>query len=298
MSHKGPWVAGKPVAVGSGAMIETAAWLLERLPALGVVVPQGSRLYLARKLIDRVHNRKIVLKVDDTDVLRAVSDAHRTLTEYYIIVRAIQSRRALIDAHLREKLTLMLGGAELESSDSNSLHRDIQFELYVLAMFIMGGATVELGEPDLRLLFGSDFVGVAVKRLSSPKQLEKRVAEAADQIETRREKGFIAVNLDRFVMDMGGPKPDEDVSDRGKEFEERITHLTALTPRLADRPLVLGSMNLGHSAHWSFEGETPRYSEANFRQVLRFASSAAEREQAEEYFDTLSARIDNALRLL
>lgn len=293
-----PWYAGPGVGVGSGGMVRTADWLLDQLPRLGVSVPKGSRLYLARKLISQIHERKVVVDPSTELLLQRVTDAQRTLTEYYLIVRAVRHRPKILKPLLRLKLAQMLGGSEIELSDSNTLARDTQFELFVLSLFLMGGATIDLGEPDLRLLFGRDTVGIAVKRLSSKKQLEKRVFEAAEQIESRHDRGFIAVNIDRFVTEVGGPRPDESVAERGLRYNDSIGDLHALMPQFENRSSIMGVMNFGFSCDWIFGEEVPRYSGSFFRQILRFTDSPDEKEHAERYFGTLGARISNELRQL
>jgi hypothetical protein len=292
------WKAGQPVRPGSGAMVESADWVIRSLPKIGVNVSAGSRLLLARRLLGRVHARDIKLDPGDLPTLKRVADAQRTVTEFFIILRAMQNRRVPLISELLDKLTLMLGGSDLEDSDTKSLARDTQFELYVMAQFIMGGATVKLGEPDLRLLFGTDMIGVAIKRLSSRKQLRKRVLDAADQIESRGGRGFIAVNLDRFVSSVGGPTEAESLENRGREYNKNIAELHELLPLFAERPQILGILNFGFSAHWDFNGEIPRHSAGFFRQVLRFTDSQEEIDHANRYFETLSARIQNELQQL
>lgn len=294
----GPWKAGKPVSPGSGAMVESADWIIKTLPQLGVSIPGGSRLILARKLIAQVHERQVRLDPEAIDVLKKVADAQRTVAEFFIILRAMQNRRIPVTPDLLDKLSIMLGGSEIEDRDTRTLARDTQFELYVMAQFIMGGATVHFGEPDLRLLFGEEMVGVAIKRLSSRKQLKKRVLDAADQIESRNDRGFIAVNLDRFVTSVRGPEQTESLEDRGREYNRSIAELHELLPLFSERPKILGVVNFGFTAHWEFDRDIPRYSGGFFRQILRFTDSPEQIEHARQYFETLSARIQNEIQHL
>jgi hypothetical protein len=166
----------------------------------------------------------------------------------------------------------------------------------VYALLLMGGTTVRIAEPDLRFQYGTEEVGIAAKRLSSPKQLLKRVLAAAKQIERNGDRGFIAVNVDRFVVDMGGPRHAENVIDRGRRYGEKVSPLDGLARRFADRPQVLGIMNFGYSYHWEFDGPIPRYSAGFFRQTVRFSDTEADVQLAETFFAALAARIENALR--
>jgi hypothetical protein len=292
---KGPWKAGPAIRSGSLAMLETADWLLAQLPRMSVPVPPGSRLLLARRLIDQVQQRILAPDASDEALLRRIADAHRTISEFYIIIRAIRSRPAMWNGALRNKVSAMMGGHEFEAQDSNCIPRNTQFELYVLALFIMGGATVSLEEPDLRLLYGAEQVGVSVKRLRSPKQLRRRVMEAANQIESHGLRGFVAVNYDLFTVGVGGPEDLEDIAERGRRFEEALSPVYALTHAFAERPSVMGLMNFGYSAHWENNQIPPRFSFGFFRQTLRFTETPAEIALAEDFFGGLGARIENAL---
>jgi hypothetical protein len=296
------WSAGEPFGVGSSGMVRTGEWLVEKLPSLGVTVPAGSRLQLARKLITAVDHRRIRVRADDAKILRRVEDAQRTLTEYYIITRALVNRPNRVTPAVREKLNVMLGGAESPMDDRRSLARDTQFEMYVFAQLLMGGTDVRIGEPDMQFHYGTETVGLAAKRLSSPKQLERRVLDAADQIEKeggdRPNRGFVAANLDVFVVDVGGPKNEEDLQERGRRINEALAPVHALDHHFEFRTKILGVMTFGHSAHWDFSGQTPRYSAGFIRQVKRFTDNDRDAAFAQVFFDGLSARINNELAQL
>lgn len=297
---KGSWSAREAIRTGSAAMIDTADWVLTRLPEMGVPIPHSSRLPAARALIARIQAEYEVSGSTNADSSRQeeIAEAHRTIVEFYLIVRAIRSRRALWDAELRRKVVTMLGGHVLEGQDTNPIHRNTQFEMYVLAMLLMGRATIRLGEPDLVLRYGLADVGIAIKRLRSPKQLRRRVLEAADQIETSGRPGFIAVNYDLYASDVGGPREVEDVANRGVRLEKALSPVYQLMGEFENRPAVLGLMNFAYSVHWENDANPPRIASAFFRQVIRFSDSPADVSLAGEFFGTLGARIDNALREL
>lgn len=233
------WGSRAALNVGSGRMIETADWLITTLQHMGVSVLPSARLFAARRLIQDVDSFKTLLHSEEPAILRRVAEAQRTLTEFYIVVRAIESRPSILDASFLAKLQQMMGGAESAEDDKKSLARDTQFELYVLAQFLMGGATVSLGEPDVRFDFGRENVGVAVKRLSSNKRLENRLRAGARQIEDGAGRGFVAINLDPFVSGTGAPRFAEKIAERGAAFNRNIAPLHTLLPLFAHKHNVL-----------------------------------------------------------
>jgi hypothetical protein len=89
-------------------MVATADWLLAALPQMGVTVPPSGRLFAARRLIQDVHSFKVRLCAEDPATLGRVAEAQRTLTEFYIIARAIESRPSALDEICRAKLQQMM----------------------------------------------------------------------------------------------------------------------------------------------------------------------------------------------
>lgn len=87
------WRSRPAISVGSGGMVATADWLLAALPQMGVTFPPSGRLFAARRLIQDVHSFKVRLCAEDPATLGRVAEAQRTLTEFYIIARAIESPR-------------------------------------------------------------------------------------------------------------------------------------------------------------------------------------------------------------
>src|SRR5262249_39839378 len=105
----------------------------------------------------------------------------------------------LFPAELTAVLKPLLDGAILPSSDSNTLARDKQFELYMAALFTHSDFKVELKETDLRFEHDGIYYGIAAKRISSAKQIEKRVKEARLQLSKAGLRGLIALSVDRLL---------------------------------------------------------------------------------------------------
>lgn len=73
--------------------------------------------------------------------------------------------------------------------------RDAQFELYVAGRLGTIGVKYLKLEPDIICQIEAHEFSVAAKRVQSIKQIQKRVREARDQIETSQKKGIIVLEL-------------------------------------------------------------------------------------------------------
>lgn len=291
--ERGPWELSGPVESGPSGGIAAADWTLRHLEQLGVRIPPGNRLARASRLLEEVNSGKHALTPDGEHLLKRVGDAQRTVTEQYMIARAVRRARSPTD----DKLEEMLGGAEIEEDERNPIARNTQFELYVTAILAMGGATVTLAEPDILMVYDSEEVGVAAKRLSSPKQLRRRLEEGLKQIERSGRRGFVAINVDIFVKQMSAR---EDPAAVGSEFDKRLAEVHREAGRLAHKTTsLLGVLIFGYAAEWIFsEGEKPKLDMSSFQQHLLIADDASENERGERFFRELWARIDERLRNL
>ena len=124
-----------------------------------------------------------------------------------------------------------------------------QFELYVAAMLVHGGLEVTPGEPDLRLLYGYEKVGIAAKRLTStdPDQASRHVKKAVQQIESTGLRGWIALNLDsRFAHVQLRDEKSRILDDFTAVFES-VTHAIQEHSR---NNQVLGIMLHGFLSEW------------------------------------------------
>ena len=92
------------------------------------------------------------------------------------------------------RLTLM-DDPLLRKGQTNTLGRNTQSELYVAAVCEHGGMGVRLEEPDVTVNMKGQRYGLAVKRLKSDSQIEKRFRSAAHQIEKSGLPGFIVLNI-------------------------------------------------------------------------------------------------------
>ena len=174
--------------------IRSADTSQSRLRSLGVQVPSPNRIARAKaRLISNRESGSYLPAGTGTDVARAIMEAHRTLMESFIITSALD----IPDELLRLTLKRLLEGHDHAAGDAKSTPRDMQFELLLAAIMKLGGiADVKMGEPDIQFQMGALTLGVAVKRVRSPRKLGERVGEALRQLEQQSLQGFIALKVD------------------------------------------------------------------------------------------------------
>jgi hypothetical protein len=225
------WTAAHAVAAADRTLLLMAQ--------LGLRVVGGNRLARARGLIDRV-GADLDAGGDVRPTKRQLEEAHRTILEHYLIVRAL----APSVGALRGRLGELLSGAELPDRDTSTAGRDIQFELLVAALLVFGGVQgVHVGEPDFRIRAGTRDMGIAVKRVSRRKQLTKRVREAIKQIQLSKLPSVLFVLVD-------WPDESEYPDKRGQEVRSCLDdHLPTLTSS-ANSGLVLGALMISTSWVW------------------------------------------------
>ena len=124
------------------------------------------------------------------------TEGNRDVTEIAFICEKLKHS---FPSELTAVLKPLFDGAILPSSDSNTLARDRQFELYMAALFTHSGFKVELKEPDLKFEHDGIYYGIAAKRISSARQIKKRVKEARLQLSKTGFRGLIALSVDRLL---------------------------------------------------------------------------------------------------
>ena len=255
-------ISGAPI-VGSAGLVARAKWAIEVFEQLGVTVNQSGRLPSAIRLLDSINDKPSLMLAASTEFLYAVGEADRTIWEFFIIAYVADMRgRRKGTPFTPSMLTTALAGAQTEISDKHPKPRSTQFELYVAALLSLGGADVQLEEPDLRMLYWGDRVGVAIKRMRSnaPEALEARLLEAAKQIAKRSRQGFIAINVDVLFSEKVLPG-DELV--RNQEFNGVMAAIDAILDRRFNTlKHVRGLLIFGRLEVWDLEASPPRHDTA------------------------------------
>lgn len=127
----------------------TMAWLewsLDTLAKLGCCPTPSSRFPESLSYIKRVHNHPDLL--ERTEVRAQVTEIQRSAWELLLIVIATVQSDRTTSPFTRAKLLEMFAGA-LPADDSHA--RNIQYELYVSALFVIGEFRVRRGPPDAQV---------------------------------------------------------------------------------------------------------------------------------------------------
>jgi hypothetical protein len=166
-------------------------------------------------------------------------------------------------------------------------------------MFVLAGAEALLDEPDVRFVYGKEWVGIAAKRVRSqnPAQLLKNVRKAIRQIENSGIRGWIAINLDsRF----------ESISSTGdrpvvlQRFGAVFDTLNSLLDRLVRNENVLGIMLYGYVSEWVFPSDSsvPALNVSMPMRWLGWADEPSEVDLFNAFTQGFRSRVDARLRQL
>ena len=170
---------------------------IDRLAKFGARLQPGSRLLASVTRVERAIERRTVDPAKDGDFAYRLAESHRTILEFYIISSALGE----VDGIDEKRLNLALSGHDLPEEDTLTTGaRDAQFELLVTALVHHAGIRdVSVGEPDIRIKAGDRCFGIAAKRVSSRRQLEKHLRKSSKQIRQQDDYGLIALNLDGVI---------------------------------------------------------------------------------------------------
>jgi hypothetical protein len=181
-----------------------AVHVRERLAHAGIRLPPRHRLQRAEETIRELLASNAVRRDRAVQVSRTqLGEMLRTILEQFFIVRALASDPSVVTPELQHRLKAILSGGDAPGDDRRTAARDVQFELVIAALLRLAGVRgVHWAEPDLRIPAGDQDLCLAVKRISSTRQFERRVKGAIKQIRRQKGMGLIVLGLDAFT---GGP---------------------------------------------------------------------------------------------
>jgi len=194
------WQASNALAAADDTLV--------RLRLFGVRVPPRCRLELSRDAIRRVTQFNVQLGHGDSTTERLYVESHRTILEFYLIIRELQPPTPDTANRLRR----MLGGPVVPRPGRHDPARDIQAEFLAAVLLYGTGFRVDPEEPDLMLSQGGRKWPVAVKRVTSARNFQKRMRDARDQLTTSKRAGFIAVSADQFLVEQYEEDREADLS--------------------------------------------------------------------------------------
>lgn len=268
--------------------------ILRFLDRLGVRVPPSNRLQEAVKTINLLNDGKLVPTPGDRGVLERTSEAMRALWEALFIMHAIITRRQ-VQAFPRSSLRYLLKGALVSRGESNSEAANRRFELYVTAALVLSGVEVMAVEPDLKMRYYDEYLGIAAKRVHviSTSGLFEHLKDGAGQIANQGMRGMLALSLDPWLDSLNTNGDPEAV---GESFNLAVAEVHRLFERLGDRPAAIGAMLFGTRLGWTFECEKPAIQSSWPLQVVGFMDLESQG-RFHDFFEVgLYPRVYNAVR--
>lgn len=283
------WRGDSYSRIGARQFAAIAERTVARIEAeLEVKVKPGSRLLRARdRVIELAESggKQQLLGVLEREALRTVWD-------FAVIANA--ARKA---ARVQNDLKIALGGRLLQGDRQNDTPRDLQFQLYVGAVFAMGGVPTVYEEPDLRFLLNGVEHGIAVKRIRSSEKVEARLTDGAKQLAKAGLRGLVVANIDAFLKGRTFAGLSDPV-EAGKQFNSAVTPLHHRLPKIAGRPAVLGLLGVGTAFEWVTVGEKTHLDQRWFYQFRWFTSDPEEAKAYEDFVHAFMAKIDERMRMI
>jgi len=289
------WSPGSDIPVSPSIAIARSKWAIDRYGKLGVRQPPGNRLEESRRFLAQFAGRKAPLDSADEGFLHRIVECTQTCFEHYLIARSTGTSSGNLPPEMVRKLEESLTGADVADEEVNSPGRDTQFELFVHALLVMGDVPVCIAEPDLKFLYNGQEVGVAAKRVKRLRRLRRRFNDAVDQIVQSDHRGFVAVNADLLIRDLGSKLNADELVARS---EDRPVAFKGIDEDFVSHPLVMGRLVFATDAIWDLGNERPTLEVRSFRDYRVYARSEEEARAGDQFFSPLMARIGQRLTQL
>lgn len=199
----------------------------------GVVrVSPGSRLFDYRKVIAEYVAGDVPIESKRAQlVYRALTE----LSALSVIARGLATGNP--SQKVRDLLSQIIGGQALPDHEKKSLARNTQLHLYVAAILKASGIRVEFEEPDLLAHIHRRIIGVAAKRITSLKQLEKRISEGKAQLKRAKKRGIVWIEITDAMHEYSGLYVFDDVhtlNEHQKDMEDHAYQAVGeLRPRIS-----------------------------------------------------------------
>ena len=243
--------------LGSGRVEGRLEWALNGLRSHGIRVPSSGRHERALQTIKRLNTEGLRSGNDEELQLAAAATraAHELIVLYLAAYEVGRSQRRLFTP---AKLECALGGALLDEDEGrDGSARDTEFELLQAGKFRLGGVSVYAGEPDLRIDYGHEKVGVAAKRIRSSRddQVVRHVKKAAEQINGTGLRGWIAINLDARFRSISANQSREALF---RAFDNTFDSVNQAFRSQYENSDVLGFMLYGYTFGWRVDQDVPQ----------------------------------------
>ena len=167
---------------------EAAEDVVSRIQSMGVRLDVNSRFSRMATTLE-----KGFIGPDDPDFLVAV-ESTRDVRVMHLALSELMGK--VPEDVLREKVQSAIKDESLPQDGSDrSPGRDAQCELHVAGVCARAGMRPELKEPDICCYVKDSPYAIAVKRVKSEAQFEKRFRNAASQVDNAGVKGFIVMDM-------------------------------------------------------------------------------------------------------
>lgn len=279
------WRGNRYSRIGARQFADIAARTVAKLEKeLGVRVPDQSRLRLAAA-------RVAELATPEQQTLGPLErEALRTIWDFAVIANAAPKDHPRV----QQDLGIALKGPLLQGEQPNDTPRDLQFQLYVGAVFAMANVPIIYEEPDFRFLLNGVERGMAVKRIRSTEKVEARLTDGAKQLATAGVRGLVVANIDAFLKGRtfaGIADPKE----AGRQFNLAVEPLHRRLPKLLGRPAALGVLGMGTAFEWVTEEGKTRLDQRWFYQFRWFTDDPLEAKVYEDFVHAFMAKIDERM---
>lgn len=285
------------IGTGSNMVKDRLQQALVVFEQLNVRVPPSGRHRRALAVLERVNQRGPV-DLNEPEQLVQMARANRiAFHATHVAAAAYRSRRPGTPFTVQKLQQTMKDSFADDRSQSHA--RDIEFELLQAADLLLGDVDVIDGEPDLRIKYCDERVGVAVKRVRSrsPRQIRKHVKKAEAQILKSGLRGWIAFNLDTRFEEIRPNDPEEEFAARASEIFETAQDTMETD---TDGRNVIGLMLHGYATAWSQPDadDVPRLKSATFERWTLYAQDETTEDfrLAKSFFDACKRKRDQRLR--
>ena len=288
------WAAGIDLPLRSGQVEGRLKAVLDGLRYRGIRVPPSGRHERALQTIRRL-NREGLRRGDEEDLRLAAAAtrvAHQLIVVYLAAYETGSPQRRLFSP---TKIECTLGGSLLDEDEGrDGSARDMEFELLQAAKFRLGGVSVYAGEPDLRIRYGHERVGVAAKRIRSLRddQVARHVKKAAEQIGGTGLRGWIAINLDARFRSISVSQSREDLL---PEFDNIFDSVSQSFRSQYENSDVLGFMLHGYTCGWKADEAVPQLKIATPVRWVRWTDDPANELFFNDFADAWYGRLEALL---
>lgn len=278
------------------ASIDRLGDAIEWLSSIGIR-SAATRLTKYKRFIDDFY-RVLGTEEANKDHLHQYAQAQREVFELIRLKETLQTQDGV---HLLQRLKQVTSGLPFRSAQVHDPARDISFELSIAGRFLKAGLEVDFSQvADVVVKTNSYTIYVECKRITSEKQVEKRIAGAYQQAYRRiassnssKAKGFCAFEVSEII----NPELEMYAVDDPRSFQHQTSRQLA-SYVLSKQSIVqrhrkngvLGSLFQYIAQGYSIDGESQEIQLTNNRGASFFPTTrtASEANLVESFLEKLS----------